>query len=405
MYTYLAMKRYIHRAIEKELLKAAEEFPVIVLTGPRQTGKSTVLQNIFPKHNYVTFDDPFTSKLANDDPRFFLSRAKKMIVDEIQYLPSLLPFIKMAVDSDRRNAGHFILTGSQYFTLMGGISESLAGRAALYELLPFSSEEMPHKPGEDGIRQSFSAMFHGFFPEIVVHGVDRNRFYASYLQTYLERDIRQITSVHDLKVFQNFLELLAARAGNILNIHELSKEAGVSFTSARRWISILESTRLIYLLRPFTKNITKRVIKSPKLYFTDTGLLAYLLRYPNPATMNAGPQAGAFFENLVLAEILKLKYNHNLNFEPYFYRDSNHNEIDFFLDYGVAIKMFEVKCTSSPSEKHLAALEKMVKEFRNSCGYLVSFAKERMPAAKSIELIPWNIIKDIAYSHRKRQEK
>ncbi|MCX5686852.1 MAG: ATP-binding protein [Candidatus Omnitrophica bacterium] len=396
------MKRYIHRAIEKELLKAAKEFPVIVLTGPRQTGKSTVLQNIFPKHNYTTFDDPLTSKLANDDPKFFLSRAKKMVVDEIQYVPSLLPFIKMAVDSDRRNAGHFILTGSQYFTLMGGISESLAGRAALYELLPFSSEEISHCPGDDGMRQSFSAMFHGFFPEIVAHGVDRNRFYTSYLQTYLERDIRQITSVHDLKIFQNFLELLAARAGNILNIHELSKEAGVSFTSARRWISILESTRLIYLLRPFTKNITKRVIKSPKLYFTDTGLLAYLLRYPNAATMSAGPQAGAFFENLILAEILKLKYNHNLNFEPYFYRDSNHNEIDFVLDYGVAIKMFEVKCLSTPNEKHFASLKKAVKEVRNSYGYLVSFAKERMPAAKNIESIPWSFVKDVAYNYKKR---
>lgn len=395
------MKRYVHRAIEKELLRAAKEFPVIVLTGPRQTGKSTVLQKIFPKHDYATFDDPLTSKLANDDPKFFLSRADKMIVDEIQYVPSLLPFIKMAVDAARRNAGHFILTGSQYFTLMRDISESLAGRAALYELLPFSSEEIPHGPGDGEMRQSFSAMFHGFFPEVVAHNVDRNRFYAAYLQTYLERDIRQITSVHDLKVFQNFLELLAARAGNILNIHELSKEAGVSFTSARRWISILESTRLIYLLRPFTKNITKRVIKSPKLYFTDTGLLAYILRYPNAATMSAGPQAGAFFENFILAEILKLKYNHNLNFEPYFYRDSNHNEIDFVLDYGVAIKMFEVKCISTPNEKHLANLKKAVREVRNSYGYLVSFVKEKTPIMKNIESVPWSLIKDIAYSYRK----
>src|SRR3989338_2411586 len=192
------MKRYIHRAIEKELLAAAKEFPVIVLTGPRQTGKSTVLQEIFPRYHYTTFDDPLTSKLAHDDPKFFLSRAEKMIVDEIQYVPGLLPFIKMAVDSDRRNAGHFILTGSQYFPLMGGISESLAGRAALYELLPFSSEEIPRKPGDDGMKQSFSAMFQGFSPEIVAHGVNRNRFYASHLQTYLERDICHITFFHYL---------------------------------------------------------------------------------------------------------------------------------------------------------------------------------------------------------------
>ena len=402
MYTYFAMKRYIHRAIEKELLAAAKEFPVLVLTGPRQTGKSTILQQIFPKHYYATFDDPLTSKLANDDPKLFLSRAEKMIVDEIQYAPGLLPFIKMVVDRDRRNAGHFILTGSQYFPLMGGISESLAGRAALYELLPFSSEEMPRREGDDGMRQTFSAMFRGFFPEVVVHGANRDRFYASYLRTYLERDIRQITSVHDLKVFQNFLELLAARAGNILNVHELSKEAAVSFTSARRWISILESTRLIYLLRPYAKNISKRIIKSPKLYFTDTGLLAYLLRYPDAITMSTGPQAGAFFENLVLAEILKLKYNHNLNFEPYFYRDSNHNEIDFVLDYGVAVKMFEVKCTSTPNEKHFASLAKLAKGFRNAAGYLVSFVKERTTISKNIESIAWISVKDVAVKYRKK---
>ena len=394
------MISYIHRAIEKELLSAAKEFPVIVLTGPRQTGKSTILQHIFPGHDYTTFDDPLTAKLANSDPEFFLSRAKKMIIDEIQYVPGLLPFIKMAVDRDRRNSGHFILTGSQYFPLMGGISESLAGRAALYELLPFSSEEIPQKADSGGMKQSFLSMFKGFFPEVVAHGVNRDRFYPSYLRTYLERDIRQITSVHDLKVFQNFLELLAARAGNILNVHELSKEAGISFTSARRWISILESTRLIYLLRPYAKNISKRVIKSPKLYFTDTGLLAYLLRYPDAATMSAGPQAGAFFENLVLAEILKLKYNHNLNFEPYFYRDSNHNEIDFLLDYGTAVKVFEVKCTSTPNDKHFAPLVKLAKGFSNASGYLVSFARDRVVVAKNIELIPWSSIKEVAKSSK-----
>lgn len=376
-------------------MAAAKEFPVIVLTGPRQSGKSTVLQKIFPKHHYATFDDPLTSKLASDDPNLFLSQAPKMIVDEIQYVPGLLPYIKMAVDRARRLTGRFILTGSQYFPLMGGISESLAGRAALYELLPFSSEETSPKGKDVGMRRLFASMFQGFFPEIIVHGVSRNRFYASYLQTYLERDIRQITSVHDLKVFQNFLELLAGRAGNILNVLEVSKEVGISFASARRWLSILESTRLIYLVRPYTKNVTKRVVKSPKLYFTDTGLLAYLLRYPNAATMCKGPQAGAFFENFVLAEILKMKCNHNLNFEIYFYRDSNHNEIDFILDCGLSVKMIEAKCTSTPSEKHFTSLSKMAKNFRNASSYLISFAQERVKIAKNVEAIPWIFINDV----------
>lgn len=399
----IAMKRYVHRAIEKELLEAAGEFPVLVLTGPRQTGKSTLLQKIFPNHTYMTFDDPLVSKLAHDDPEHFLSRAAKMIIDEIQYVPELLPFIKMAVDRDRR-AGRFILTGSQYFPLMKGISESLAGRASLHELLAFSSEEIPGNKDFSGIRKTFTAMFKGFFPEIVVHGVARDRFYPSYLQTYLERDIRQISSVHDLKIFQNFLELLAARAGNILNIHELSKEAGVSFTSARRWISLLESTRILYLLRPFTKNVTKRVIKSPKAYFTDTGLLAYLLRYPDPVTMSTGPQAGAFFENLVLAEILKFKYNYNMNFETYFYRDSNHNETDFVLDFGVSLRMIEVKMSSTLNEKHIAWLKKMTTMFGNSSGYLVSFAREKGALTKKIGSISWDSIKEAIVNPAKRRK-
>lgn len=396
------MKRYVHRAIEKELLEAIREFPVLVLTGPRQTGKSTLLQKIFPDHAYTTFDDPFMSKLAHDDPESFLSRAPNMIIDEIQYVPEVLPFIKIAVDRDRR-AGRFILTGSQYFPLISGIGESLAGRAALYELLPFSSEEIPGKENLSGVKKTFSAMFKGFFPEVVVHGAGRDRFYASYLQTYLERDIRQISSVHDLKVFQNFLELLAARAGNLLNIHELSKEAGVSFTSARRWISLLESTRILYLLRPFTRNVTKRVVKSPKVYFTDTGLLAYLLRYQDPVTMSAGPQAGAFLENLALAEILKSKYNYNLNFEAYFYRDSNHNETDFVLDFGASLKLIEVKLSSTLNEKHISWLKKMTAIFRNSSGYLVSFAREKGPLGKSIRSISWDSIKDVIYNTAKRR--
>lgn len=383
------MKKYVHRKLEKELKAAVREFPVVVLTGPRQTGKSTLLQNTFPKYHYVTLDDPLTRKLAHDDPYLFLSRAKKMVIDEIQYLPGLLAFIKIVVDRTRHDNGRFILTGSQYFPLMAGISESLAGRAALYELLCFAVEEFPKTQGIENIKTVFTAMFNGFYPEVVVHGADRNRFYASYLQTYLERDIRQITSVHDLKVFQNFLELLAARAGGLLNLNEISKECGVSFTSARRWLSLLENTRMVYLLRPFTANVSKRIVKSPKLYFTDTGLLAYLLRYPSPATMQKGPQAGAFFENFILAEILKYKFNRNLNFEIYFYRDSNHNEIDIVLDYGVSVKLLEIKLTATPREEHLSAIKKTIKEFKNAKGYLVSFSEEEVRAVANVALLPW----------------
>lgn len=386
------MAVYVHRILEKELKAAAKEFPVIVLTGPRQSGKSTLLQKIFPHHAYNTFDDPLTRKIAHDDPYFFLSRSPQMIIDEIQYVTEILPFIKIVVDRDRQKRGCFILTGSQYFPLMAGITESLAGRAALYELLGFSTEEISSSRTWGEIKTAFSAIFKGFFPDVIVHGVDRGRFYASYLQTYLERDIRQITSVHDLKIFQNFLELLAARAGSLLNLHEISKECGVSHSSAKRWLSLLETTRIIYLLRPYTKNISKRVIKSPKLYFTDTGLLSYILRYSDPLTMQNGPQSGAFFENLVLGEILKYKLNHQANFEIYFYRDSNHNEIDIILDYGLSIKLFEIKLTATVNEHHISMIKKMTKEFKNAKGYLVSFSDRKEQVATDIQILPWQEI-------------
>jgi uncharacterized protein len=389
------MKHYVHRAIEKELRAAASEFPVLVLTGPRQTGKSTLLREIFPKYDYATFDDPVTRKFAADDPKAFLAGTRRMIIDEIQYLPEILPYIKMSVDENRSARGRFLLTGSQYFPLMAGLGESLAGRAALYELLGFSTEEIPIGGAGKPVPDPFSLIFRGFYPEVVAGGADRNRFYPSYLQTYLERDIRQIASVQDLRVFQNFLELLAARAGALLNLNEIAKECGISFTSARRWLSLLETTRVVYLLRPYHRNITKRVVKSPKVYFTDTGLLAYLLRYPSAAVMRTGPQAGAFFENFIVAEFLKYKLNHNRNFELYFYRDSNKNEIDLLLDFGVSLKLLEIKATATPRPEHFSTIRKLMHEFKSKTGYLIAMTHKQEKVGENLKVLPWTKIMSI----------
>ncbi|MCM8812917.1 MAG: ATP-binding protein [Candidatus Omnitrophica bacterium] len=382
-------KKYVHRAIEKELKAGAAEFPVVVVTGPRQTGKSTLLQTLFPKYAYATLDDPLTRAAAHADPTFFLARAERMIIDEIQYAPELLPYVKIAVDRQRALNGRYVLTGSQLFPLMAGVSESLAGRVALYELLCFSGEEAAwlklDKPDD-----CFSAMFKGFFPEVVVHGADRNRFYSAYLQTYLDRDIRQITSVHDLKIFQNFLELLAARAGALLNLNEIAKEAGISFTSAKRWLSLLETTRIVYLLRPYTRNISRRVVKSPKVYFTDTGLLSFLLRYPDPASLQAGPQAGSMFENLIIAELLKYRHNHNKNYELFFYRDSAHNEIDVIVDCGPALYLLEIKSTATPRPGQFGVLRAMTAEWPQSTGYLLSFTQEKQKISDRLCSMPWD---------------
>jgi hypothetical protein len=393
------MKRYVHRVIEKELKAAAAEFPVVVLTGPRQTGKSTLLRKTFPKYDYATFDDPVTRKFAEDDPKSFLARADRMIIDEIQYLPEILPYIKMSADENRSAKGRFLLTGSQYFPLMAGLGESLAGRAALYELLGFSTEEIGVGGRNNNVADPFSLIFRGFYPEVVAGGADRNRFYSSYLQTYLERDIRQIASVQDLRVFQNFLELLAARAGALLNLNEIAKECGISFTSARRWLSLLETTRVVYLLRPYHRNITKRVIKSPKVYFTDTGLLAYLLRYPGVAVMRKGPQAGAFFENFIVAEFLKYKLNHNRNFELYFYRDSNKNEIDLLLDFGVSLELLEIKATATPRPEHFATIRKMSVELKAGKGYVVALTDRKERAGENLEILPWTSIVSVMEKH------
>lgn len=383
---------YVPRTLGNEILRSAKEFPVVVVTGPRQTGKSTLLRKLFPSHEYSTMDDPFKRNQALKDPLLFLETlGERAIIDEIQYVPSILPYIKMAVDRSRRPNGRYLLTGSQYFPLMTGISESLAGRAGLHELLGFSVEELEGRLKMETPPQCFSALFRGFYPEAAVHGVNRADFFRSYLQTYLERDIRQIRSVHDLRRFQDFLELLAARAGNLLNLNEIAKESGISHTSAQKWLSLLETTRIVYLLRPYFRNISKRVVKSPKLYFTDTGLLAFLLRYPDSRTLMAGPAAGSIFENFVVIEVLKNKLNRNRLFELYFYRDSNQNEIDLVLDYGRSVKRFEIKTAKTLRDEYFSTLIRTADVFKQSESFLVSLNPDRT-TFQNVQAIHWKVI-------------
>jgi len=257
------MNYYIPRAIEKKIIHASRQFPVIGVTGPRQTGKSTLLRHLFPDADYISLDDPVLRGKAISDPALFIGDLPDgTIIDEIQYAPELLSHVKIRVDNNRRKTGMFFFTGSQVFNLMSGISESLSGRIALFELLGFSGEELPKLRKPMGLPALFEILHAGLYPDPAVHGVDSDIFFSSYLQTYLERDIRQIRSVHDLAVFQRFLELLAARAGSLLNVTELARDCGISHTVARQWISLLESTRILYLLRPFFPNVSKRVVKT-----------------------------------------------------------------------------------------------------------------------------------------------
>ncbi|MBI3252913.1 MAG: ATP-binding protein [Candidatus Omnitrophica bacterium] len=382
-------RKYLKRTLELEIKKAARQFPVVVLTGPRQTGKSTLLKKLFPRHHYAELDDPLTRQAIKRDPQLFLeNHAPPLVLDEIQESPKILPYIKMWVDANRSKNGQFILTGSQVFPVMAGITESLAGRAALFELLGFSWEELGKK--SDSFKACFHQIFKGFYPDPAVHGVQPGNYYSAYLKTYLERDIRQIKSVHDLTVFHNFLELVASRVGSLLNLNEISKESGISHTTARQWLSLLESTRIIYLLRPYFRNISKRVVKSPKIYFTDTGLLSYLLKFGGPEAVAAGPMGGAFFENMVVVELLKEKFHRNKRGELYFYRDSNHNEVDVLIDEGMNKTLIEIKMAKTLRPEHADFLSRFQKKIPHSSAYLVSLCGDRTRLFKNVWAIPWS---------------
>ena len=384
------MKKYVKRTVEKELLMAAREFPVVILTGARQTGKSTLLKHIFKKYSYVTLDYPDIRKFAKEDPALFFEKYNSpLIIDEIQYAPELLEYIKIIVDNNRNKNGQFILTGSQHFNLMKGVSESLAGRASIHNLLGLSLEELKVSSEKLNLNITFDSIFKGFYPDVAIHNVRNSTYYASYLQTYLDRDIRQILSVQDLSVFHNYLELLAARVGSILNLNEMSKKCGISFPTAKRWLSLLEATQIIYLLRPYYKNISKRVIKSPKLYFYDTGLLAYILKYQSSEMLQSGPLAGIFFENLIIIELLKKKVNKGYNYALYYFRDSNKNEVDVIIEYNGVFQLIEIKMAKTMKKAFATTLKKIAPLIPNSHASVISFNRNNLPLSKNISSLFW----------------
>ena len=386
----MLMKKYITRTIEKELIGSVEEYPVVILTGARQTGKSTLLKHLFADYTYVTLDYPDIRKFAKKDPALFFEKyGTRLIIDEIQYAPELLEYIKIIVDDNRDQNGQFLLTGSQYFPLMKGISESLAGRVAVHNLLGISIEELKISSTDLDLSTTFNLIFKGFYPDTAIHNVKISSYYSSYLQTYLERDIKQLLAVHDLSLFHDFLELLAARAGAVLNLNEIAKECGVSFPTIRKWTSLLETTQIIYLLRPYYKNISKRVIKSPKLYFLDTGLLAYILRYQTPETLQSGPLSGNFFENLIIAEMLKKKFNKGYNYELYYYRDSNKNEVDLIVEHNGSFKLIEIKLAKTVKKQFTEVIKKTSAIIPNSSPLLISFDKNNIPPSKGISSQFW----------------
>lgn len=364
--------KIINRHASKTIERLSNSYPAILVTGARQTGKTTILKNYTDEKNisYLTFDDPIEENSAKSDPNTFIAlHPNPIMLDEIQYVPELFRYIKIEIDKNRKN-GMFYLTGSQQFSLVESSSETLAGRIGIVQLYPLSAREkrgddfsesfIPTKDfilrrnnefsnTENSINNTWKNIFEGGYPEVVKGNVLPNDFYASYLKTYIERDIRKLTQVADEMQFLQFITVAASRTAQLVNYGDMARDCGISEVTAKKWLSLLVNSGLVYLLRPYSSNVEKRVVKTPKLYFMDTGLAAFLTRWTNPDVMCNGAMAGAFFETYVISEIIKSFANNGQDAPIYFYRDKDKIEIDLLIEIDNTLYPVEIKKTASPN--------------------------------------------------------
>ena len=342
---------YIPRSIEKEVLEMSNQYPVITITGPRQSGKTTLAKHLFSYLPYFSFENPDVRLLAESDPRSFLNQFDiGAVLDEIQYVPQLLSYLQQIVDENQNLK--FILTGSNQFSLLNKINQSLAGRTAILKLLPFSLEEIPFikKNTTDDI------LFTGFYPAIFSRNLNPVKAYRNYYETYIERDVRQLIQLKDLSLFQKFIRICAGRTANLFNASAIASETGVSVKTIQSWISVLEASYIIFRLSPYFENINKRLIKSPKIYFYDVGLASYLLGIENAKQLSRDPLRGALFENMVIIEMIKKRVNRGLDHNLFFYRDSHHSEIDVIQKQGSKLIPYEIKSSQTFHPEFLKGL-------------------------------------------------
>ncbi|MFP4097875.1 MAG: ATP-binding protein [Alphaproteobacteria bacterium] len=348
--------KLIQRKATKIIKKLAGSYPAVVVTGPRQSGKTTLTQAVFSDKAYVSLEDPDMREFADTDPRGFLGQYPKgAILDEVQRCPELFSYLQTRLDADKK-MGQFILTGSQQFGLISGISQSLAGRAAKISLLPFSLHELQ---AENKAPEALDTLlFKGLYPPIYDRKLEPNIWHANYVDTYVERDVRQLINVRDLSTFQRFVRLCAARTGQILNLSDLASDCGITHNTAKAWISVLEASYIIHLLQPHHKNFNKRLIKSPKLYFYDTGLVAWLLNIQNEDQISTHPARGQLFETWVVAELMKYRYNHALASNLYFWRDHKGHEVDIVLEQAGILAPIEMKSGQTVASDFFRGLSK-----------------------------------------------
>ena len=412
---------YIKRVMEKTIKKMVNEFPVIVISGARQVGKSTMLQMIKEDNmNYVTLDDLDARNLALSDPKYFLEQySHPLLIDEIQYAPNLLPYIKMIVDDEKFKAlknntevkSLFWLTGSQQFKVMKDVSESLAGRVGVLNLYSLSNSEIKgyerllFTPKLDELKKKenivhcdskeiFERIFNGGMPSIATGAIERSNYFSSYINTYIERDVKQLLNVGKTIEFYNFMQYIAVRTAQELNYSTIAKEIGVDSKTIKNWISILESSGIIYLLQPFSNNLSNRIIKAPKLYFMDTGLCSYLAKYPNPETLEIGALSGAIFETFVVSEIIKNITSHGLDpkMNLYYYRDKDQKEVDLLYIEGDTIYPIEIKKGISPNnpDKNFAVLNKYSNDI--ATGIVICMTQKLQPINRNCWLCPVSLL-------------
>ena len=390
---------YVNRHLETVLQKASKMFGAVLVTGPRQVGKTTLLRNFSQDAAYVTLDDPMQLHAAIEEPAtFFKDNEPPVFVDEIQYAPNLFPYIKMQVDA-KQGKGLFYLSGSQQFKLMKNVGESLAGRLGVLNLLGFSMREYQHNSFNEAflptqeyfaIRKAalkplsydelWKLIHRGSMPALLLNeDFDWQLFYASYVKTYIERDVRELTQVGDEVKFIKFMIATASVTGQLLNLTSLARDVGISVATAERWLSILVTSNIVYLLRPYANNVLKRAVKTPKLYFLDTGLAAYLTRWTTAAVLKNGAMAGAFFETFVIAEIIKSYYNQGIAEPPlYFYRDKEQQEIDLLIENNGVLYPLEMKKHADPKAsdiKAFAVLDNILGMQRGSGGVICTYDK------------------------------
>lgn len=405
---------YCPRTVESHINQTNKQFPALLITGPRQVGKTTVLRHLSQANRtYLTLDDPQLAQLANTEPALFLQRFQPpLLIDEIQYAPTLLPHIKMHIDQTHE-PGQFWLTGSQQFHLMQGISESLAGRVGIINLLGLSLKERQHQANIAtpfiptttellsrthsssvlALPDVYTLIWRGAYPAMCLAETDRDLFYSSYVQTYLQRDVRDLAHIGDAHVFLKFLRAAAARTGQLLNLADMARDTGISPMTAKNWLSVLEASGIIYLLEPYHNNITSRLIKTPKLYFLDTGLCAYLTEWSSPQTLEAGAMAGAILETFIFTEILKSFWHNGKRAPLYYYRDKDKKEIDLLIVQDNTLYPLEFK-KSANIDKKIArgfhVLDKLNKKIGG--GGVVCLAPNLLPLTEQFHTIPVGLL-------------